>query len=130
MARRKQDQPTSSGPIFVGLGPGGEHATQFVLTIVEWVLREEEQVALCGPVEGEISEWIAQVWDKPIQFDRQNLPDNNRVAIQRERLQEAFTFLADTRKEEGKQLAALFGSISLDEARRLSIAVGENDVSG
>ena len=130
MARRKQDKPTSSGPIFVGLGPGGEHATQFVLTIVEWVLREEEQVALCGPVEGEISEWIAQVWDKPIQFDRQHLPGNNRAAIQQETLREAFAILADPRKKEEKQLAELLGSISLDDARRLSTAIGENDVSG
>jgi hypothetical protein len=129
MAKQKHDKPTSSGPIFVGLGPGEKHATQFVLTIVEWVLRGEE-VALRGPVEGEISAWIAHVWDKPIEFDRQDPPGKDRAAIQQETLREAFAISADPGKKEEKQLVELLGSISLDDAQRLSTAVGETDVSG
>lgn len=128
MADRKKDQPTSSVPIVVGSGPGGEHAVEFLLTVADWVLREEE-VALLGPIEGEISEWIAQLWTKTIQFDRRDPSRLNEAAIQQEVLRESFAIMADPCDQKEKQFTNLLGDISLDDTQEIMAAVQKGDGS-
>src|SRR5215470_15071873 len=81
MADQKSGQPTPSVPIVVGCAPGTEQAAELFLAVAEWVLQEE--VGLQGPIEGEISDWIAQLWTKPIQFERRHLSGSTDGAIQR-----------------------------------------------
>ena len=128
MAGQKKDQPTTSVPIVVGSGPGEEHAVEFLLTVAEWVLREEE-LGLLGPLEGEISDWIAQLWTKPIQFDRRDPSRHNEAAIQREVLRESFAIMVDPRDQKEKQFADLLGDISLEDTQEIMAAVQKGDIS-
>ena len=84
MAGDKAGKPTTSAPIFVGSGPGADYAAEFSLTLLEWLLREEE-VSLGGPIEGEISLWIEELFAKPIQVEQHRIPEHDQGAVQRER---------------------------------------------
>jgi hypothetical protein len=109
-----------------GEAPVGESLRS--LTLAEWVLREEE-LGLLGPLEGEISDWIAQLWTKPIQFDRRDPSRHDEAAIQREVLRESFAIMADPRDQNEKQFTDLLGDISLGETHRIMAAVQKGDIS-
>jgi len=121
MADQKKDQPTSSVPIVVGSGPGGEHAVEFFLAVANCVLSED--LSLLGPLEGEISDWIAQLWGKPIQFDRRYPSGRDQAAIQQEVWRESFAIAADPSNEKEKQFTDLLGDISSDDAQGMMAAL-------
>jgi hypothetical protein len=82
-----------------------------------------------GPLEGEISDWMAQLWTKPIQFDQRHPSRHDKTAIQQEVLRESFAIVADPSHENEKQLMDMLGDISLDDTRRMMAAVQTGDIS-
>jgi len=127
MADQKKDQPTSSVPIVVGSGPGGEHAVEIFLAVANCVLSED--LSLLGPLEGEISDWIAQLWGKPIQFDRRYPSGRDQAAIQQEVWRESFAIAADPSNEKEEQFTDLLGDISSDDAQGMMAALQTGDSS-
>ncbi|MGB2888403.1 MAG: hypothetical protein WBC04_11965, partial [Candidatus Acidiferrales bacterium] len=129
MTDHERDKPTPSGPMIVGSGPGTDEAVDLFLTLADWFLKEEE-MSFLGPIEGEISDWIAQMGAKPIQFEGRFFRDHTKAATQREVLREAFAVVADPREKEEKEIANLLGTISPDDVQRMIAALQAGDTSG
>src|SRR6266849_2551343 len=89
---KEKGKPTPSVPILVAPGFGGDHAAEFYLTFMDWLLRDE--MDLLGDLEGEISAWLRECFAKPVQFERQNIPEQNKGAVQREVMREIFAITA------------------------------------
>jgi hypothetical protein len=129
METPKRDEPTFPTPILVGSGSSADQAVDFLLTAVEWGLRADNP-GLLYPIEGEISNWIEQLWGKPYQGGSSAVPVTTNGTVERDVLRESFTLIADPRNKEEKQIAGLLGSISLEEAQRFTSALHSNDVAG
>lgn len=95
MEKPKTNEPTFPAPMIVGSGLGGEQAGAFQLSLLDWILREEE-VSLLFPIEGEISNWIKELWAKPIHLDPEDFPANNKAPVPREAIA---AFFADPQNE-------------------------------
>jgi hypothetical protein len=129
MEKPKQGEPTFATPILVGSGPGVDRATDFLLTALEWMFREDNP-ALLYPVEGEISNWIEQLWEKPYQAESPTLSVTTNMTTERDMLREALALFADPRNEEEKQIARHLGAFSLEEIQRVSSALHSNNGPG
>lgn len=129
MEKLKRDEATFPTPIFVGSGTVADQAADFLLTALEWVLREDD-LSLLYPVEGEISKWTEQLWEKPYQLGNPNPTVATNTTVERDLLRESLALLADPRNEEEKQIAGLLGGISLEEVQRFATALHSNDAAG
>lgn len=127
MENSKQGEPTFPTPILVGSGTRADEATNFLLTALDWAFREDE-LNLLYPIEGEISQWIKEMWVKPVQLDRASCQAKGEPLVHGETLREALAMFADPRKEEEKRLAELMGKIPSDTIRKLTAAF-EADVT-
>jgi hypothetical protein len=129
MDKLKQHEPTFPTPILVGSGPSADQAVDFLLNALEWALREDNP-GLLYPIEGEISNWIEQLWEKPNHVGRASTLVPTSKTVVRDVLRGLFAPFADPRNEEEKEIAGLFGGISLEESQRLASALQSNDVAG
>jgi hypothetical protein len=128
MDRSKQDEPTSPTPIFVGTGPRVVKAAEFLLSLVDWSLREEE-VSLLYPIEGELSNWIEKMCEKQVQFEKSDLPAKPN-SVELEVLRESSALWSDPRNEDEKKVARMLGNnISLADVQRLATALNLRDVA-
>jgi len=129
MEKPKQRKPTFPTPILVGSGPGVDRATDFLLTVLEWVFREDD-AGLLYPIEGELSNWIEQFWEKPYQAGSSPEPVTTKMTVERDILRESLALFADPTNEEEKQIARILGGISPEEVHRFSSALHSNNVPG
>jgi hypothetical protein len=128
MEDREKDQSTLPEPIFVGSGPEGDQAANFLLTTVDQILREQEE-GLQGPLGGDLSEWIAQLWTKPIQFKRQYPPIYNKAATLQIAMKEAAAMAVDPGQKEEKQITDLIASVPPQDLLRMMEAFQAGKVS-
>jgi hypothetical protein len=126
MEKPKQNEPTIPIPILVGSGPGVDRGVDFFLTALEWALREDDP-SLLHPIEGELSNWIEQLWEKPCQAGSTTAPGTTSMTVERDVLRESLALFADPRDEEEKQIARLLGGISPEEIQRFSSALHSNN---
>ncbi len=129
MKKSKQDEPTFSAPILVGPGPGVNRAVDFLLTALEWALREDDP-SLLHPIEGELSNWIEQLWEKPYQVGSSTVPVTTKMTVERDVLRESLALFADPKNKEEKQIAQILGGISPEEIQRFSSALHSNNGPG
>lgn len=129
MEKPKQPRPTFPAPILVGSGPGGDRAVDFLLTALEMILREDDP-GLLYPIQGEISNWIEKLWEKPCQVTTSDVPATTSKTVERDLLKESLALFADHRNEAENQIAGLLGDVSLDEVQRLSSALHSKDAAG
>jgi hypothetical protein len=128
MTDQAKGKPTGLGPIFVGSGMAADAAAEFSLTMLDWLLREEE-VSLPGGAEGEISAWIKELFAKPVQLELHRVSEHQRGAIQREVMREAGEGFADPRRREEVQITAQVGNISVEDTQRLMAALQQGNLS-
>lgn len=129
MEKLKQREPTFPTPILVGSGPSSDRAVDFLLTALEWALREDNP-GLFYPIEGEISNWIEQLCEKPNPVGSSGAPVTISKTAERDVLRGLSAPFADPRNEDEKEIAGLLGDISLDDAQRLTSALHSNNVAG
>jgi len=129
MKKSKQDEPTFPAPILVGSGPGVNRAVDFLLTALEWALREDDP-SLLYPIEGELSNWIEQLWEKPYQAGSSTVPVTTKMTVERDVLRESLALFADPTNKDEKDLSALVGNLSPDEIQRLISALRSNNGPG
>ena len=129
MDKPKRNEPTFPAPILVGCGTDTDKAVDFLLTAVEWTLREDGR-GLQYPVEGEISNWIEQAGQKPIQEGLYAAQATTGRTVERDVFRQSLALSVDPRIEEEKRLATLLSNISPEDAQRLSSALHSNDVKG
>ena len=127
MADQSKGKPTGLGPIFVGSGTAADAAAEFSLTMLDWLLREEE-VSLPGGAEGEISVWINDLFAKPVQLELHHVSEHRRGAIQREVMREAGEGFADPRQREEVKIMAQVGNIFAEDAQRLMTALQQGNL--
>jgi hypothetical protein len=125
MADQERDKPTTPVPILVASGFGGDHAAEFYLTIVEWLLRDEMKF-LVEPG-GEISAWLKDGFAKPVQFERHNIPEQKKDAVQREVMRELFAITADPRKKQEIQIGSLLEGVYPEGLNRTLEALQRGD---
>lgn len=129
MDKPKQHEPTFPTPILVGSGPGVDRGVDFLLTALEWALREDDP-SLLHPIEGDLSNWIEQLWEKPCQAGSSTVPVTTNMTVERDVLRESLALFADPTNEEEKQIAQLLGDISPEEIQRFSSALHSNNGPG
>jgi hypothetical protein len=129
MDKPKQSEPTFSTPILVGSGPGVGRATDFLLTALEWVFREDNS-GLLYPIQGEISNWIEQLWEKSYQVESSTVPVTTKMTVERDVLRESLALFADPKNKEEKQIAQILGGVSPEEVQRFSSALHSNNGPG
>jgi hypothetical protein len=129
MKKSKQDKPTFPAPILVGPGPGVNRAVDFLLTALEWALREDDP-SLLYPIKGELSNWIEQLWEKPYQAGSSTVPVTTKMTVERDVLRDSLALFADPTNKDEKDLAALVGNLSPDEIQRLISALRSNNGPG
>jgi len=127
MANQEKRKPTLPVPILVASGIGGDHAAEFYLTFMDWFLRDEMNVL--GDLEGEISAWLRECFAKPVQFERHNIPEQNKSAVQREVMREFFAITADPRKKEEMQIGSLLEGVYSEDLNRTLEALQRGDHS-
>jgi hypothetical protein len=124
MAEQEKDKPLSLVRIVaVGSGPGADHTVEFFLT-VDWFLQEEE-VSFFGQAEGQISDWVMQMWAKPIQFEP-HLFSAEEGTDKGEVSRDASATVADPCQKEQKNRA----STPPDDVRRMMSTLQARDISG
>lgn len=128
MADQGKGKPTGIGSIFVGSGPGPDLAAEFSLAMLDQLLREEA-VTLPGAVAGDISEWIKELFAKPVQLEPHRVAEHQKGAIQREVMREAGEVLADPRRKEEVQMTGQLGNFSLEDMQRLMVALQQGNLS-
>ena len=128
MADKPKGQPTASELIFVGSGPGADHAAEFSLTLLDWLLREEA-ISLPGSVDGEISAWIKDYFAKPVELQPQRISERDAGAVQREVMREAAVSFADPGEKEELRFMAQLGNVSPADTQRLMKALQQEDDS-
>jgi len=128
MADKQKGQPTASELIFVGSGPGADHAAEFSLTLLDWLLREEA-IRLPGSVEGELSAWIKNFFVKPVELQPQRISERDAGAVQREVMREAAVSFADPGEKEELRFMAQLGNVSPADTQRLMKALQQEDDS-
>lgn len=112
MANQENGQPTSPVPILVAPGIGGDHAAEFYLTLIDWLLRDE--MSLLGELEGDISEWLRDALAKPIKFERHNIAEQNKGAVLRELMREIVALMVDPQNKVEIQIGNLVTSMDSD----------------
>jgi hypothetical protein len=127
MADQEKAKPTTPVPILVASGSGGDHAAEFYLTFMDWLLRDE--MGVLGDLEGEISAWISECFAKPVQFERHNIPEQNKGAVQREVMREFFAITADPRRKEEMQIGSLLEGVYSEDLNRTLVALQRGDHS-
>ena len=127
MADREKDRSTIPEPLLVGSGPAGELAAEFFLTIADQILRGE-QVGLLGSLEGDLSDWVAELSRKPVQFDRRETVSNNKGAILQEALRQALAMAVVPGEKGEKQIADLIGGVSPQDLQRIFEALQGGEV--
>jgi len=127
MEKPKGDEPTFPAPILVGSGTHTDQAVDFLLTAVEWILREDDW-GLQYPVEGEISNWIEEAAQKPIHPGASAAQATTNRTVERDVLRQSLALNVDPRSEEEQQIATLLSNISPEDAQRLTSALHSNDV--
>jgi hypothetical protein len=127
MADQEKTKPTTPVPILVASGIGGDHAAEFYLTFMDWLLRDELDVL--GHLEGEISSWLRECFAKPVRFERHNIPEQNKGAVQREVVREFFAITADPRKKEEMQIGSLLEGVYSEDLNRTLEALQRGDHS-
>ncbi len=127
MANQAKGKPTTPVPILVAPGIGGDHAAEFYLTAMDWLLRDE--MSLLGDLEGEISAWLREALAKPIKFERHNIPEQNKSAVQRELMREMIALMVDPEKKEEIQIGDLVTNIAPDRLNRTLEALQRGDSS-
>ena len=125
MTNEKSGKPTTPVPILVASGIAGDHAAEFYLTFVDWLLRDE--IKLMGDLEGEISAWLRDALAKPVKFDRHNVPEQNKGAAQRELMREMIALMVHPQKKEEIQIGNLMASIDSDALNRTLEALQHGD---
>src|SRR5271155_2852211 len=129
MDKTKGNEPTFPAPILVGSGSNTDQAVDFLLTAVEWIFREDGW-GLQYPLEGEISNWIEQAAQKPIEEGAFAAQATTNRTVERDVFRQSLALNVDPRREEEKQIATLLSDISPEAAQRLSSALRSNDVKG
>jgi hypothetical protein len=127
MAEEEKDRSTLPEPILVGSGPEGEQAAEFLLTMADWVLREQEG-GLLGPLEGDLSEWVTELARKPVQFERRDPLSHTKGAILQAAMKEALAMAVDPSNKTEKPMADLIGSISPQDLQRMFEAIQAGQV--
>jgi hypothetical protein len=127
MADQEKGKPTTPVPILVASGFGGDHAAEFYLTLMDWLLRDE--MSLLGDLAGEISAWLRECFAKPVQFERHNIPEQNKGAVQREVMREFFAITADPRKKGEMQIGSLLEGVYSEDLNRTLEALQRGDHS-
>ena len=117
MVEEEKDKSTLPEPIFVGSGPEGERAAEFFLTFADWILGDE--MGLLGPLEGDLSDWLAELAKKPVQFERHEPLSHNTGAIFQEAMKEALAMVVDPSEKREKQITDLIGSVSPRDLQRI-----------
>ncbi len=125
MADQGNGKPTTPVPILVASGIGGDHAAEFYLTLIDWLLRDE--MSLLGDLEGEISAWLRDAFAKPIKFERHNIPEQNKGAVQRELMREMIDLMVDPQKKEEIQIGKLTASIDSEALNQTMEALQRGD---
>jgi hypothetical protein len=109
------NEPTFPAPILVGSGSDTDQAVDFLLTAIERILREDGW-GLQYPLEGEISNWIEQAGQKPIQGGLYAAEATTSRTVERDVLRQSLALGANPRIEEEKRLATLLSEISPEDA--------------
>ena len=125
MANQGKSKPTTPLPILVAPGMGGDYAAEFLLTFLDWLLRDE--AGLPGNLEGEISAWFRECFAKQVQFERRDIPDQGKGAVQREALRELFAATVDPRNEGEMQIKRLLEGVEPEEVSRTLEALHRGD---
>ena len=129
MDKPKRNDPTFPAPILVGSGADTDQAVDFLLTSVEWILKEDDW-GLLYPVEGQISTWIEQAGQKSIQAGVSSGQATTNRTVERDVLRQSLALTVDPTSEEEKRIATLLSDISPEDAQRLTSALHSNDVKG
>jgi hypothetical protein len=124
-----EGKPTASVPIFVGTGPAVEFAAELYLVIVEWALREDEGVSLLASPPGELSGWISELFAKDIQFERLNVSERDKGAVQQEGMREAIAIMVDPHKKDETQLLELLGKVPAGAVGQIVESIRKGDKS-
>lgn len=125
MADEKKVKPTTPVSILVAPGTGGDHAAEFYLSLMDWLLRDE--MSLLGDLPGEISIWLTEALAKPVKFERQNISEQNQGAVQRELLREVFALLAHPEKNEEMQFKSLVEGVGSEDLKGTMEALQRGD---
>lgn len=127
MANKQKVKPTTPVPILVASGTGGDHAAEFYLTMMDWLLRD--QMNLLGDPGGEISAWLREVFTKPVKFERHNIAEQKEGAVRREVMRESFAAMADPRKKEEMRIGSLLEGIDSEDLNGTLEALQRGDYS-
>lgn len=127
MPNQPKDKPTAPVPILVAPGIGGDHAAEFYLTMMDWLLRDE--MNLLGDLEGEISGWLREGLARPVKLERRDIPEQNKGAVRRQVLRESFAFGVDPRKNEEMQIGSLLEGIDSEDLNGTLEALQRGDYS-
>jgi ribosomal protein L18 len=120
-------KPTASVPILVGTGPAVEIAAELYLVVAEWALREDESITLLASPPGELSGWISELFAKDIQFERLNVSERDKGAVQREKMREAIEIMIDPNKKHETQLLGLLGKIPSGAVEQIVESIQKGD---
>jgi hypothetical protein len=127
MANEQKGKPTAPVPILVASGTGGDHAADFYLTMMDWLLRGD--VGLHGDLEGDISDWLREALTKPVEFERHNIPKQNEASVQRELMRESFAITADPRNKKELQIGDLLEGTGQENLNQTLEALQRGDLS-
>jgi len=127
VAAGETTKSTLPEPILVGPGPEGAQAAEFFLTIADWVLGEQE-VGLRGPLEGDLSDWVAGLAGRPVHFEPHGPVRGNEGAIFQVVHQQALEIAADPNEAREKQIADLVGSVAPEDLQRMFEALKAGEV--
>lgn len=116
MANKPTVKPTTPVPILVASGADGDHAAEFYLAMMDWLLRDE--VNLPGDPGGEISTWLREAFNKPVKWDRHDSPARSKGAVQRELMRELYALSVDPRKKEEMQIRGLLQNVDSEDLSR------------
>ena len=128
MEDQKRGQPTASELIFVGSGPAADYAAEYSLTLLEFILKEEE-VNLPGPVPGELSSWIEELFSMPLQVEQRRIQEHDPGAVQREVMREAAEVMANLSKGEAQQVLSQLGDVPPADMQRMLAALNKGNIS-
>lgn len=128
MPDTKKSRPTRLGPIFVGPGIGADYAAELSLLCLELIL-SKEKMELPGTVEGDISSWIKQLFEKPGQMQQRAIREHDPAAVLREVSRVAALGAADSGNKSEMDLAAVLGDVSLEDMKNLATALQAGDIT-
>jgi hypothetical protein len=127
MGTDRGNEPTFGRSVFVGSDSDSSRAIRALLATVELFLSEDGAIAE-APYEGNLSDWIAELGSKPIEFSFFVMPGGT-PNFERRLLEESASLLVDPRNDAEVEITKkLFvDGVSSDDVRRLLTILQSSD---